>query len=422
MYRETILSAYKGFCLRDVYKFHCEKIGVKVNSAVRSALPTRVGDFGDLVELDFSALHLGEAGAYPVIEVARAAWKLEVLRLRGAGVSNDTVALICQVIIDHPRIRAVDLSDNPFISTPGVEAFIKLARRRNLLCSVLLGGTSAPVELTRKLDKMLADNRTEMCTSEANNWFGGAVSGLAATLPHAMAFEAAIDGLTRAERHMLYMPVLTHRLHREFSEETKHFVSLQRDGFMLPELLRWELDRADECFGMYDGGSGLLSHKGGCDAVRALTQLPITVRDADFEFLFNRVDRNDDGFIERDEWRLLVRNVLADHAAEVKSTRQRQLAAAYRTAAAGEGVMSVAGLAAAAAQAAAIVGAEPPREVEEKAREILLRCHSTTSAVEEDALPMPQDHFVEVMMAAECLLDPGMRHAAVARKILVPRQ
>eukprot|EP01062_Namystynia_karyoxenos_P062279 TRINITY_DN5518_c0_g1_i1.p2 TRINITY_DN5518_c0_g1~~TRINITY_DN5518_c0_g1_i1.p2 ORF type:complete len:429 (+),score=169.10 TRINITY_DN5518_c0_g1_i1:82-1368(+) len=411
-YRDTILAAYRGFSLRDVYKFHCDKVGVRANSGARRALPTRVGDFGDVVEMDLSACNLGEAGTYPALEALRAAWNCEVLRLRDSGLTNDTVALICQVAESHPALRTVDLSGNRFVSQPAVDLSIRLARRRPQICSVLLEGCSAPREQVRRLSGLLAENRRKL-----------AASGAPPELGHAVLFETGVDALPTQHRFCLSQPLLQRRLCEDLCTVVKHHISTKEDAFLLPDLLRWELDQAAACFREQDTStSGLLGHRRTCLALSAMTGTQITQEDAEVEHLFNRCDTNDDGFIETDQYFVVVRNHLAMRAEEVKSVLIAQLAKAYQQALPeGSGQMVLTGLAAGVANYGAICGQRPPAAVEETARAVAMAATGAT-ALNEDKVVLSQQLFVQVVVAGLCGCDEAVRHAVICHKYLVPRR
>eukprot|EP01065_Artemidia_motanka_P032927 TRINITY_DN39908_c0_g1_i1.p1 TRINITY_DN39908_c0_g1~~TRINITY_DN39908_c0_g1_i1.p1 ORF type:complete len:449 (+),score=127.55 TRINITY_DN39908_c0_g1_i1:83-1348(+) len=404
-YQEAILLAYKGFSLRDVYSFHCQKIGVKVNSGVVQALPTRVADFGSVAEMDCSTFHLGEAGVYPVLEVARAMWSLEVLRLGGAGLSNDSVALVCQVVESHPSIRTVDVSANRFVSTPSADMLLKLARSRPCLHSVLLAGTSVTRERVKRIDYVLQQNRARL--------------DAAAALSHAVRYEAAVDALPAADRHHLRVPILLKPLHRHVREVVKHQIVLKQDGFALPLLLRCELNRAEQCFLSRDGGSGLLGHRKVCEALSEFLDFSVSQEDADIEFLFNRCDTNDDGFITKQQWFVVVRNVLSQQAEDVKTILVSQVERAYVDTASGDGIVSLAELAACVSAFCAVVGQQLMKGVEATARQILLSLHGA-SALDEDKIPLRKDTFIEALVTALCVHDASVRHSVVYGKRLIP--
>lgn len=403
-YQETILTAYNGYSLRDVYTFHCEKIGLKLNSGVLNSLPTAPGDFGAVIELDFSDCNLGEAGAYPVLEVARAAWGLEVLRLRDCGLTNESISLACQVADAHPRLRTLDLRDNPFVSTPSAVMLTKLARQRMLTQSVLLSGTSVAKETVRTLDWQLKDNSRGFPQQGA-------------------AFEAALDALPLAERHWLVTPVLTRRLEEEMRGPYKHVITVRKDGHGLPVLHRKEIDKMDEAFQKRDRASGLLSFSGACEAMSEVTGLKVTQADADVEFLFNRCDEDDDGFVDREQWQVMVRNQLALLAEEAKLILLAQLDKAYSETAGGGGVLAVAELPSVITAFCGIIGKPLDRALESRVRSLVLLSAQQEQhgggGGDEEQLPLRKELFLSASVAALCLSDPALRHPVIERKRLI---
>jgi len=403
-YQTTILNAYNGYSLRDVYTFHCGKIGVKLNSGVLNSLPTAPGDFGAVVEFDFSDYNLGEAGAYPVLEVARAAWSLEVLRLRDCGLTNESVSLTCQVVEAHPRLRTLDIRNNLFVSTPSAVILTKLARQRMLTQSVLLSGTSIAKETVRTLEWQLKDNSKGFPQQGA-------------------AFEAALDALPLAERHWLVRPVLARRLEEEMRGAFKHAITVRKDGHGLPVLHRKEIDKLEKAFQERDRASGLLSFSEACEAMSEVTGLKVTQQDADVEFLFNRCDENDDGFVDRVQWQVMVRNQLALLAEETKLILLAQLDKAYSETAGGAGVLAVAELPSVITAFCTIIGKPLDRALESRVRSLVLLSAQHEQhgggGGDEEQLPLSKELFLSASVAALCLSDPALRHPVIERKRLI---
>ena len=236
MYASAILTTYAGFSPRDVYKFHCEKGGVREIGLIRDSLPSKVDDFASVKEMDLSSTLLGDNGAYAVLETVRALYKLEVLRLNGCNVTNAIVKMLAQVAVSHPSLQVIDLSDNEFLSAPCGELLLEVVRKAPGIIRVSMGKTNVPGDLMRKIRTQLAQNvKGFLTTSDPEG-------------VHSFLLEAAIsEVLSDSERFLLTKTVRTQRLDSVLRDAAPPVVGLLPQ-WDLPQLTRDEMERAEDCF------------------------------------------------------------------------------------------------------------------------------------------------------------------------------
>eukprot|EP00755_Sulcionema_specki_P024297 Sspe_Gene.14824::Locus_5140_Transcript_1_1_Confidence_1.000_Length_1354::g.14824::m.14824 len=408
-YEDTIQLAYKNFSVRDVYGYHCEKVSVKPLPSVMALLPDRVNSFRDLVELDLSLLHTGEAGVYPVLEAVRASLRMAVLRLSGIGLTNRTMLLVCQLALQHPSLHTVDISHNKFVSAEAGEGLLKVARKNPRLVRVVTDGTSIPHDLNLRLQKLLEQNRKVLFSTcdEAE--------------ARSIRFDMAFDSLDPSERHRLHVASLTTRKNIFFGTDTQFGVVASKTAFGAPALTPRELEKVKACFALLDTNqSGLISLPQARQGLRSLLGGLEKGNDAEMEYLFARMDRDDDGFLEVNEWEMLVANIVGVEGAMLKAARLQQYDAAYYQVAEGSGkVLTVADVVQVGVVAMSMVGKDLPTDLEDKLRFLLLESSGATSTTDETSIPMPCSHFKECMMAVECLYDPPLCHAVVHRKHVI---
>eukprot|EP01063_Lacrimia_lanifica_P023314 TRINITY_DN30819_c0_g1_i1.p1 TRINITY_DN30819_c0_g1~~TRINITY_DN30819_c0_g1_i1.p1 ORF type:complete len:478 (+),score=224.13 TRINITY_DN30819_c0_g1_i1:83-1435(+) len=406
-YEATILQTYRRFSPKDVYKFHCEKIGVKEISGVRLCLSGMTEDFESAKELDFSLMYLGDNGCYPVLEMVRALHKTEVLRLRSCELSNVIAKLIAKVGATHPSLRTLDVSDNPFISAPGGEMLVQMAKRNPQILRILVSGTNIPKDVLRKLDAQLQKNVEAFLELEDKKTV------------HRYLFEVALDEiLTNDEKRKLLKPMRTRRLCDDLTCEQRPRVELCTADWQLPTLTREEQERAKKSFSLEDvNTTGVLSFRRIINCLHRFGATQVDDDDAFLTTIFGAINTNEDGFMTYEEWVLLLRNYLMFEGGNYRANHMEQLRAAYDVVATGEETTALQA-STCISNLSNIIGRNLPESLEDKVQSFLV-ASSGLSTTDETLIPMDFSTFAEAEAAGQILIDPVLRAAVVLNKLLI---
>jgi hypothetical protein len=111
-----LFMSFKGRSPQQVYVDACKEHRAKPNSKFRDGLSDTVDDFWYLEDLDVAGNYFGGNGCLAVLVVAQCQQRLRMLSLRGCGADDAVVNQLVEILQDHPRLRRVDLGDNPGVS------------------------------------------------------------------------------------------------------------------------------------------------------------------------------------------------------------------------------------------------------------------------------------------------------------------
>eukprot|EP00754_Rhynchopus_humris_P042296 Rhum_TRINITY_DN2597_c0_g1::Rhum_TRINITY_DN2597_c0_g1_i1::g.7652::m.7652 len=407
MYASTILSTYKGFSPCDVYKFHCEKGGVKEISGVVNALPGTPEDFGSVKELDFSLTYFGDSGCYSVLETVRALHGLEVLRLTGVGITNAIVKMLAQIAVAHPSLQVLDVGGNEFLSAPAGELLLEMAKKAPGILRVGIRGTNIPSDLERKLRRQVQGNIKAFLTT----------SGTQAV--RSFLFEAALsEVLSDGERALLCRPMRTERLDQYLGEERTPAMELTTAVWLLPTLTPAQRNVAVSAFKQHDeNGAGVVGYLQMVECMKTFGFTDVDPADAFLNHVFTRLNTAEDGYLGLADWLVLLQNYLLREAVQHHGNHLRQLRMAYDLVGTGRDTTAL-HASACVSNLMNITGRNLPDSIEDKVQAILVSS-SGLPTTDESLIPMTFEDFAAAEVVAECLLHRGLRDSVVHRRLYV---
>ncbi|CBH15005.1 hypothetical protein, conserved [Trypanosoma brucei gambiense DAL972] len=98
----------------EMYRSHCQAVGVAMNSALLRGLPETTEKLRNMKVMHFGRNFLGDRGILPLLPVIKQAKSLHTLDLRNNGIGNEGVKALCRQLRDHPSLRVLELGGNPF--------------------------------------------------------------------------------------------------------------------------------------------------------------------------------------------------------------------------------------------------------------------------------------------------------------------
>ncbi|CBZ28881.1 putative calpain-like cysteine peptidase [Leishmania mexicana MHOM/GT/2001/U1103] len=152
------MSYYIGYSQREIYKKRCSELGCACNSAVVRLLSDVPGEVTGLTSLDLSRNFLGRKGIIPLLDVIESAVQLRSLDLRDQQLSDDTVAVICARLRQHPSLLKLNLSNNP-ITLASSSALLELANQNSVVQYIFLDNTLVRPSMVTAIEVQLEKNR-----------------------------------------------------------------------------------------------------------------------------------------------------------------------------------------------------------------------------------------------------------------------
>ena len=146
---------YPRLDLHGVYSRQCKALGIKMNTTIAKMIPKGEDSYKQLSELDVSNNYLGDVGVRALLEVIRLSSNLQTVGLNNSGVSDSTIILMCAVLVDHPTIVSVDLSDNK-ITQESVSLIKSLLRNNKKISFFNTAGNKNIYESGRRDVELLA--------------------------------------------------------------------------------------------------------------------------------------------------------------------------------------------------------------------------------------------------------------------------
>ena len=109
--RVVLMDSVVGHSLRSVYLYYCKEYRSKPNSTLFRSLSDAPGDF-TLAHLDCTGNFIGDKGLLPLLEVVRLCASCTRLSLPDNGIKNSGVECLVHMVLEHPALRELDLSNN----------------------------------------------------------------------------------------------------------------------------------------------------------------------------------------------------------------------------------------------------------------------------------------------------------------------
>eukprot|EP01065_Artemidia_motanka_P041812 TRINITY_DN5474_c0_g1_i2.p1 TRINITY_DN5474_c0_g1~~TRINITY_DN5474_c0_g1_i2.p1 ORF type:complete len:569 (+),score=226.77 TRINITY_DN5474_c0_g1_i2:50-1708(+) len=144
---------------RVAYVQKCLALGVKTNTAVVQKIDT--GMISDETEhLDMRNNYVGAKGLIAILEMIQEGCpNVLTLNLAGNSVNNTVIDLLVEVAAAHPKLEAIDLSDNPLSYKAG-QALLSLAKKNSRIKSIELVNTKIQEGILRQINTQLEVNRS----------------------------------------------------------------------------------------------------------------------------------------------------------------------------------------------------------------------------------------------------------------------
>lgn len=152
------MSQYAGLSLQEIYAKKCEDLECRKNSIIFNSLPTKPNIFDTLNAVDISKNFLGPKGMRPLLEVIRCCSNLKYLDLRDQQMTKEVVDELCAVLLNHPTVIRVNLSDNPLTIAAGA-ALSELAKSNTVIEQIILENTQIRPVMCNAIAAQLAKNK-----------------------------------------------------------------------------------------------------------------------------------------------------------------------------------------------------------------------------------------------------------------------
>jgi len=146
--------------LREVYDDKCKEIHTsKPNSVILGMLPDKPSSTLSSDTLDLRRNYVGDKGLVPVLEVVQRSPQLRKLNFSENGLRNNSIKLMCAVLLKHPGVTSIDVSDN-YISEGAGRALEQLLKENPRITDLSFVNTKIDVDLRLRLKELLGQNMT----------------------------------------------------------------------------------------------------------------------------------------------------------------------------------------------------------------------------------------------------------------------
>eukprot|EP00759_Apiculatamorpha_spiralis_P001601 PhF_6_TR10572/c0_g1_i1/m.16846 len=132
------------------YEASCRALSIKPNSRIRKDIAHHLSATHLVLDSNF----LGPLGLQAFMTVLEQCTKTESISLRNNGLDDDSVQVLCQVLVKNPTVVKVDLSENP-IGLHAAYAIMDLIRKNTRITTVVLEKTDVEDSVLAKLRKLL---------------------------------------------------------------------------------------------------------------------------------------------------------------------------------------------------------------------------------------------------------------------------
>nr|CCC89995.1 conserved hypothetical protein [Trypanosoma congolense IL3000] len=127
------------------YLYMCEVSGERPNPVFLAVTRNK-----NIRSLDLHNTYLGHRALLPILLTLSLCTWIEYINLQEERLTTTLIELLCEALAGLPRISVIDVSGNPFGSF-GVEALLKLVRRRESIVECHVNGVQCVGALSRRL-------------------------------------------------------------------------------------------------------------------------------------------------------------------------------------------------------------------------------------------------------------------------------
>jgi hypothetical protein len=168
---KLLMMSFQGRSPRQIYIDSCEEHGVRVQRSLCNELSNSTDDFGRLQHLICSEIAFGVRGCLALVPVIQCSRNLRRVDLKGCGVTDEFVVHLVEALQEHPTIRTIDLSDNPFITVHSGKGLVKMAELNPNIVACDLCNTHVGVNVAKVVSARCEANRFRLVSYFADDFF-----------------------------------------------------------------------------------------------------------------------------------------------------------------------------------------------------------------------------------------------------------
>eukprot|EP01061_Rhynchopus_euleeides_P024427 TRINITY_DN39375_c0_g1_i1.p1 TRINITY_DN39375_c0_g1~~TRINITY_DN39375_c0_g1_i1.p1 ORF type:complete len:493 (+),score=116.98 TRINITY_DN39375_c0_g1_i1:31-1509(+) len=141
------------------YAAACRNLNIRPNSEIQKIFDDSTSE--DMRVLDLTRNYLGPKGLLAVLPILSDQPSVQTVILRGNGVTNAVIEVLCQVLRDHKGVQSIDLSHNPISHIAGRQLLTLLQTNTNIT-QLDLAGTALLDTTVMKIAARLGRNQ-QLC-------------------------------------------------------------------------------------------------------------------------------------------------------------------------------------------------------------------------------------------------------------------
>mmetsp|Transcript_35766 Transcript_35766/g.41721 ORF Transcript_35766/g.41721 Transcript_35766/m.41721 type:complete len:500 (-) Transcript_35766:224-1723(-) len=168
---KMLMLSFQGRSPKEIYADSCEEHHVRIQKSLYEELSALADDFGKLQHLLCAEIAFGVRGSLALMPIIQVSRNLRRVDLKGCGLTDEFVTGLVEALQEHPTIRTIDLSNNPFITVHSGRGLVKMAELNPNIVSCALEGTHVGANVARVIASRCESNRVRLTSYFADDYF-----------------------------------------------------------------------------------------------------------------------------------------------------------------------------------------------------------------------------------------------------------